>query len=243
MRCVRCARRHHPTLLGMGTRLMTGRRGHRAAVLVQGARCLLLLSDTTAGAVGTIPCKRNARLFRIVTPHLRPTMPRDITHRLSIWGTTSAICTVDVKALLLCTTSPLRPFNLSRKTHSLQAIAVGVEGRLVLKRWRRLAKVGRMERLRPRGAGERRRISQHRPQLPFNLHHLLRLVRPHLPRLAIAVPTRMMRAHENPNSTPANAMSKAIGVDLLSHRAPFAPHSHREGHLMTTMTNMEPSML
>jgi hypothetical protein len=69
---MRCARRLHPTLLDMDTRLMTGRRGRRAVVRVQEARCLLRLSDTRVEAVGMIPCKRNARLLRIVTP-LHPT--------------------------------------------------------------------------------------------------------------------------------------------------------------------------
>lgn len=210
-------------------------------VQVQGARCLLRLSDTKEEAVGTTPYKRNVRLLRIVSPRLRPTMPRDITHRLFIWGTKIATCTVDVQTLLPCITSPLRLFNLPLKKHSLKTIDAGVEGRLVLRRRSRLARVGRMERLFPRGAGERRRISQRRPQLPFSLYlHPLRLERPHLLRLAIAVPTRMTRAYENPNSTLAHVMSKAIGVILLSHyRAPCAPHTNKEGHPMTITTKME----
>ena len=209
-------------------------------VQAQGAQCPLRLIDTMAQAVDTIPCKRNARLLRTVTLRLCTTMARDIIHQLSIWGMRIAICTVDVKVLLLCTTSPLRLFNLPLKKHSLKAIAVGVEGRPVLRRQRRPARVGRMERLLPRGVGERRRISRHQPQLPLSPHlHPLRLVQPHLPRLAIAVPTHMMRVH---SSTLAHAMPKTIGVDLPSHRAPCGPHSHKEGHPMTITMNMELSM-
>lgn len=128
-------------------------------VRAPGPQYLLRLIGTMAEAVVTIPCKRNGRPLRIVTPRLRPTMPRDIIHRLSIWVQTIAICTVVAKVLLLCTTSTLRLFNLLLKKHSLKAIAAGVEGRLVPRRQRQLARVGRMERLLLRGAGERRRIS------------------------------------------------------------------------------------
>lgn len=212
-------------------------------VQAQGAQCRLRLIDTTARAVDTIPCKRNARQLRTVTLRLCTTMARDIIHQLSIWGTTIAIYTVDVKDLLLYTTSPLRLFNLPLKKRSLKAIAVGVEGRPVLRRQRRPARVGRMERLLPRGAGERRRTSRHQPLLPFSPHlHPLRLVQPHHPQLAIAVPTHMMRAHESPSSTVAHARSKTKGTDLPSHRAPCAPHSHKEDHPMTITMNMELSM-
>jgi len=43
--------------------------------------------------------------------------------------------------------------------------------------------------------------------------------------------------------TLAHVMAKAIGADHLSHWGRCAPHSHKEGHLMTITTNMVLSML
>jgi len=199
---------------------MTGRRGRRAVVQVREARFLPRPDDTTVEAVGMIPCKKNARLFRIATRRPLPATPRG-THQLYTWATTSVICTADVNALLLCIMSPLRPFNLRHKIHSPKMIAVGVQGRPVPTRRRQPARVGRMERLPPRGAEERKRNTLHPPQLLFSIHlRPLRLVRLHLPRPAIAVPMHMICAHESFSSILAHGMPKATGVVLLSHRAP-----------------------